>query len=189
MIPSECLPPNQNDKPIVVSDPSTPDVVSIYEVDGFSENKKAFLIAGYKLMLRVIGSEEFHKRAVAMVGLTETNGKTLEQVYQGVIAGDSNCSSGEGRNLKVSDTLYMDKGSSTIGYTYGKLQEWINRFFFDEWETEFDGLGSLAGHLFHEYLHRCGYFHRYSHMGTLVYSWGYLVRDMGKDLLKSESHS
>lgn len=154
------------------------------EIDGlqnYTDDEQAFFVVATRAMLGVLGSKEFHERATAL-RLKETNGQSLETVYQRVLVGEGTLDHHKAHALNFFVTMYY-VNSNTMGYTdMGAKKIWTNSYYFDKWMKAND-VASLAGHLFHEFLHTCGYYHRWSHTGTLVYEWGYLVRDMAKEAM------
>jgi len=155
--------------------------IKIAGLVNFTEEEKKFLVMAMKLELQVLASAEFKKRALTR-GVRETNGRTLQGVYEHVISGADNRTLKADKILDVYLIMYYQKGR-VLGYNYMNLKQWVNRYFYAQWMKGPHGLAILAGHLFHEYLHLAGYKHRWSHKGTLVYEWGYMVRDIGIDIL------
>lgn len=161
-------------------------VVNI-EVDGFenfTEEEKQFYIQSLNLMLEVIGSREFYDQAMAMK-VTETLGLTLDQAYNLVLSGYDAYGKVVDHAFNFFFSLFYDS-SRTIGYSNPGQSEEIhtNRAFLSEWmKAPLTGPAYLAGHIFHEYLHVCGFFHVHAHAGTMVYEWGYLARNLGLEVL------
>jgi hypothetical protein len=156
--------------------------IEIHGFKNFTEEEKVFYINAINLKLRVLSSSEFKKRWLS-TPMKETNGLTRLQAYTKILSGYDAFSRHIDGDLDFFFNLYYQK-SDTIGYTYiGKLGTYTNRYFLAVWMKDPYGHAYLAGHLFHEYLHSVGFKHKFTKKGTLVYKGGYLVRDMGKEII------
>jgi hypothetical protein len=73
--------------------------------------------------------------------------------------------------------------NSVVGYTYGGSKRiWVNTKFFNSFKEN-----SVAGNLFHEWLHKLGYTHSYASTPTRPYSVPYaigrIMGNIGKNFL------
>lgn len=154
------------------------------KVDGainFTPAEKEFFLKSLDLMLKAVCSQEFRNRALS-VNVKETGGMTLVQAYEKVMSGQDAVNRVADFTLNFFVSLYYTR-SKTIGYTtMSTARIYCNRYYFSDWMRKKD-YASLAGHLFHEYLHCVGFYHRYGHRGTLVYEWGYLVGSIARGMV------
>lgn len=167
-------------KPVVID--GTLVDVEIHGMVAFTEAQKGFFIESMKLKALIYSSLEF-KVAFHRLTATERNGKSLDQIYEGLILGNDRFSKKNDRDIDVLIHLY--KGSTgTIGYHNSCcLDTYTNIYHFDDWRKEKYGKAIMAGHSAHEYFHVMGYSHRFIKSKSLVYQAGYLVRDLGKQVI------
>lgn len=153
--------------------------IEIHGMFGMNEAQKAFFIESMKLKALIYSSLEF-KVAFHRLTATERNGKSLDEVYEGLILGKDRYSKKEDRDIDVLIHLY--KGDKrTLGYHNSCcLDTYTNYYHFEDWRKGKYGRAIMAGHSAHEYFHVMGYPHRFIKSKSLVYQSGYLVRDLGK---------
>lgn len=166
----------------------------VKESVNFTVVQKAGLIYALKLQREILNSQEFKYQFInLMCRQKELNGEelTMKEIYDLVLKGKSNLDSTEDHDLDYSITLYED-GSNTIGKTSmstGKIS--TNKKYFDRWIKD-ESFHLIASHLFHEYLHSCGFMHRWDwgrKRQSMVYRAGYLVRDLVKQKMEGRSFS
>lgn len=170
-------------KPIIV-DGGLVDI-EIHGMKGFTEAQKRFFILSMQLKADIFSSEEF-KQAFLGLNATERNGKSLEEVYDGLILGNDRFSKKNDRDIDVLIHLY--KGlKRTLGYHNACcLDTYTNVYHFNDWMEDPFGPAYMGGHTAHEYFHVMGYSHRFIKSKSLVYQTGYLVRDMGVKVIKGK---
>lgn len=157
--------------------------VKLHGLNNCSEEEKEFCVKAIRLELEVISSLEF-KLAFLKSRVRETNGLSNLECYGRVIGGFDTWNRAMDHALDMMVTIYDGGPSSTIGYTtVGKLGIHTNRAFIKYWMKDGHGAASAAGHFFHEYLHQSLSLVHKVHSGSAVYTWGYLVRDLGTDVL------
>ncbi|UOF83081.1 bone morphogenetic protein 1 [Caudoviricetes sp.] len=175
--------PNDFDKPIspIVIKGKVVDI-QVEGFQNFTDEEKDFYLRALNLMLNAISSG-FFKSELMTIKVSETNGLSRLEAYDKVISGFDAYHRVVDNSLQFFFTLYYER-SRTIGYTnVGGFGISTNRYFVSRWMTEPYGVCDLAGHLFHEYLHSVGFYHRWRHKGSLVYEWGYLARDVAKQIM------
>lgn len=170
-------------KPIIVNGK----LINI-EADGLlgfqSQDELDFFKESIVYLADAFSSDEFKEKFLALHP-TETNGHDLTFIYHQLLSGWDQAIQKEDGVINFYFSLYAGGASRTIGYTYGFQKIWTARYWFQQWYEKRDHAW-MAGHLAHEYFHCMGYFHRYSHEGTLVYDAGYLVTQVINDLKKSK---
>lgn len=164
--------------------------IHIHGISGFTLKQKDFLLKAMRLKLDILHSVEF-RDAVLKKEVRDTNGLTPKNVYRLLMSGKSASNEVADADIDIFITAYhSDK--DVVGYSYlTGIKMWHNTRYLKNWMTRKDGHAHLAGHLFHEYLHLCGLTHTMkngSYSGTLVYEWGYIMRNIGIDvILKKKS--
>ena len=170
--------PNDFEKPIspVIIKGKVVDI-QVEVFDNFTAEEKDFYLRALNLMLNAISSS-FFKSELMTIPVKESNGLTRLEAYDKVMSGFDAYHKVVDHSLQFFFKLFY-KRSSTIGYTnVGGFGISTNRYFVARWMKGKYGECDLAGHIFHEYLHSVGFYHRWGHKGTLVYEWGYLARDV-----------
>lgn len=171
-------------KPVVVE--GTLVDIDIQDMIGFTEEQKDFFLVGMKLKAQVLSSAEFRDRFFRFRA-TERGGKSLDEIYEGLILGNDRYGKMQDRDIDVLIHLYKGAGG-TLGYHNACcLDTYTNIYFFDQWRREKYGPAILAGHTAHEYFHVMGYVHRYIKTRSLVYQSGYLVRDLARDVINGKT--
>lgn len=152
----------------------------IKDAVGYDEAQKKALITALNYQRQVLCSQEFKDRFLELK-CTQTNGLTLQEVYDKIISGKNNLDKTEDFDLDYFLTLYDGGAKGTLGYTSmstGRI--YTNRAVFNSWVKN-GNFASIASHLFHEYLHSMGFIHKWdfgNKRNSLVYRGGYLMRDM-----------
>jgi len=102
--------------------------------------------------------------------------KTGMQVYDHIMSGDDLFGEAD-KDIDIDVTLYYKRFTSVIGYGLpNTLRTWLNKKFFFSMSKQ-----ELAGHIFHESLHKFGYNHISAKEYTSVpYACGNKVRDILK---------
>lgn len=159
--------------------------IQVHGLANFGKEEKDFFIEVMKLKLVIISSEEFKQRFVNM-SATEKGNKTMLQIYNELISGKEKYNKQVDHDIDLFITLYghSSRRSKTVGYTYpSTFKLWTNKYFFRRWMNQKYGKASAAGHWVHEYFHNLGYDHRGRKSTSLVYKAGYLVRDLGREVI------
>jgi len=88
------------------------------------------------------------------------------------LSGKDNYNYHQDNDLDLHLTMYYS-WRNVVGYTYPTTWfTWINRKFFGRFD-----IGGIAGNIAHEYLHNMGMDHPNTDRKSVVYKFGYLVRD------------
>lgn len=154
-------------------------------LNGMSEKQEKFVRDAIDLQLKVLKTKAFKEDFLKMKW-TQTNGKTNEELWKELMTGRSTLSKKKDFDLDYFITLYSGK-KKTVGYTLmrsGKI--FVNKTWFNKWVLQGKkGQAYLSAHLFHEYLHSCGYTHKgfgYIKRKSFVYKCGYLLREHALNL-------
>lgn len=165
--------------------------VKIHGFGGFRTwEERNFASMALTLLGQGVSSELFKAYALNS-SVKYTNGKTVAEVYYLLVSGWCQQFKQKDHCLDFFVNLYKGR-RSIIGYTYGFLKVWTNRYHFLKWmdlEKKYPGVGvsKAAAHYCHEYLHMLGFKHP-RHRGSLVYEWGYAMEDICKHVFKTGEH-
>lgn len=139
------------------------------------------------LVKKVVATEEFRNKVLSFTyngskAFVQNNGLTNEQIYQDILEAAETLQPAKNNTLDVGVKLYYE-ASSTVGYTSSSITYInVNTKFFDTYS-----INSVAGNLFHEWLHKLGYAHDSAATTrrpySVPYAIGYIVRDIGKSFL------
>jgi len=151
----------------------------IHEVQNFSKKEQDKFLSAVSELKDVLNSEEFHSRFLALP-LEQTKGQTPRSILGMIKSGADKFNTLEDGDIDIYITMYYSFGRA-IGYTYPSTwKTWINRKFF----SRFD-LASIAGNIFHEYMHNLGFGHKTpSDHNSVPYAAGHLVRLMIREKLE-----
>lgn len=159
--------------------------IEVQGLQGFqTQDELDFFKESIVYLAQALSSPEFKDRFMKLRP-SEMGGHNLEFVYKQLMSGWDQAVKKEDGIINIYFTLYSSGASRTIGYTYGFQKIWTARYWFSQWYAKRDHAW-MAGHLAHEYFHCLGYFHRYSHQGTLVYESGYLVTKVINEMKRAE---
>lgn len=157
--------------------------IKLHGLNNCSEVEKDFCVKAIRLELQILSSLEF-KLALLRSRVRESNGLSNLQCYERIVGGFDTWNRAMDHALDMMITIYDGGSSRTIGYTtVGRLGVHTNRIFIKYWMQDGHGMAMAAGHFFHEYLHQSLSLVHKVHSGSAVYTWGYLVRDLGIDSL------
>lgn len=162
--------------------------IEIHNLKDFTYEQKQFFVESMKLLVDILNSREFYHGFMAL-NVTETNGMSLGQIYRQLLNGQEALDRQIDNALDLTWSLYGNdfQKSQTIGYTYPNVNMvWTHRWFFKRWMKHKLGRAYLCGHVTHEYAHKLGYSHRLIKSKSLVYQLGYLVRDIGIEVIKGK---
>ncbi len=154
--------------------------IEIHGMVGFkTEKQRQFYIASMELKAKVWSSVDFKKKFLAL-SVTETNGQSLDNIYNKLIFGNDRFGNTNDGDIDVKIHIYKTLNRSTVGYHNSCcLDTYTNSYHFDKWVELKYGRAYMAGHSGHEYFHVMGYSHKFVHSKSLVYKAGYLTRDLG----------
>jgi hypothetical protein len=139
------------------------------------------------LVKKVVATEAFRTRVLNFTyngakTYVQNNGLTNEEIYQDILDAAESLQPAKNNTLDVGVKLYYE-ASSVVGYTNGSITYInVNTKFFDTY-----AINSVAGNLFHEWLHKLGYSHDSAatarRPSSVPYAIGYIIRDIGKSFL------
>lgn len=176
--------------------------VKINGASGFSGSNLKKLNDAVQILERVVNSPEFKEKVLNYKWKTTyTTGKlwwkstvtesgdtfrynnnlTNQQVLDSIMSGAEVLSPEKDHEIDIDIAIAYTRGS-VIGYTYSNtLKTWIASWFVSQ-----EDAASIAGNLFHEWLHKLGFDHEYYFNPlrefTVCYALGYEVERMGKQL-------
>ena len=112
----------------------------------------------------------------------DNKGLTNAQVYQAILNAAETLKPIKNNMMDLEVELYY-AANSVVGYTNGGTRRiWVNTKFFNSFKEN-----SVAGNLFHEWLHKLGYTHAYASTPTrpysIPYAVGYIMGNIGKNFL------
>ena len=135
----------------------------------------------------VIATDEFRERVInhsynGQKTFVDNNGFSNEEIYQIILNGAERLQPSRNNTLDAEIQLYYEN-SSTIGYTYSSSKKiWMNTKYFNSYSA-----AGVAHNLFHEWLHKLGFYHAanwsQSRDYSVPYALGYLVGEIGRDFL------
>ena len=135
----------------------------------------------------VVGTEKFKNDVVNFTyngskAFIDNKGLTNAQVYQAILNAAETLQPIKNNKMDLEVELYY-AANSVVGYTNGGTRRiWVNTKFFNSFKEN-----SVAGNLFHEWLHKLGYTHAVSATTTrpysIPYAVGYIMGNIGKNFL------
>ena len=139
------------------------------------------------LVKLVVGTEEFRTRVLNYTyngSKQYANNKSLTnaQIYQSILDAAETLQPAKNNRMDLEVELYY-QNNTVVGYTNGSTtQIWVNTKYFDQYKEN-----SVAGNLFHEWLHKLGYGHdsaaTTARPHSVPYAIGYIMSDIAQDFL------
>jgi hypothetical protein len=165
--------------------------VEILESSSAARIKK--IESGGRLLEKILNTELFKSRVVGYVfngvrGYVDSDGRTNEQVFNLIMEGSEVLSPGIDHTANIKITFYY-RPSSTVAQTSSRsLVISFNKKYLDQFDVV-----EVAGTLMHEWLHKLGFGHSYRYNNrrdhSIPYAIGYIVRDIGEDLIMEQDNS
>lgn len=156
-------------------------------LEGFDSADEEKYNEAVAIVKKVVATEAFKTRVLnhtynGVKTYANNNGKTNEQIYQSILDAAEKLTPTKNNTLDVGVKLYYEN-NSVVGYTNGSITYInVNTKFFDTYAAN-----SVAGNLFHEWLHKVGYGHDSAATAqrpySVPYAIGYIIRDIGKNFL------
>lgn len=135
----------------------------------------------------VVATEEFKNRVLNFTyngskTFADNKGKTNEQIYQSILDAAETLQPAKNNQMDLEVELYYTF-TNTVGYTTSRSPRiWVNTKYFNTYAAS-----SVAGNLFHEWLHKLGYSHDASATAkrpyTVPYGIGTIMSQLGKKFL------
>jgi hypothetical protein len=181
------------------STPSVPDPTSTVPALALSYKTNVSYLSGFEsadeakynkavaIVKKVVATEAFRTAVLNHTyngdkTFVQNNGLTNAEIYQDILDAAETLKPTKNNTMDVGVKLYYEN-SSTVGYTNGSITYInVNTKFFDTYAAN-----SVAGNLFHEWLHKLGYGHDSSATArrpySVPYAIGYMVRTIGAKFL------
>lgn len=161
--------------------------VKAMDIQGFDQESLKKLDQSFKLLERIVNSEEFKNRIINFRNIqnqrsfASSNGLSNEQIYDIFMEGRETLQSNTPGEMNFFLKLYYRRYSKVIGWTNGSINTInINWKFFKNFKPH-----EVAGNLAHEWLHKLGFGHESAaEHDSVPYGIGYIVREMGEKLSK-----
>jgi hypothetical protein len=131
-----------------------------------------------EIVKKVVASEEFRSKVLnhtynGSKTYVDNNGKTNAQIYQMILDGAEKLQPSKNNAMDVEVELYY-AATTTVGYTYANSKRiWVNTKYFNTYTP-----ASVAGNLFHEWLHKVGFGHASTYSVSRDYSVPYAIGRM-----------
>ena len=135
----------------------------------------------------VVATEKFKNDVVNFAyngqkAFIDNKSRTNQQIYQTILDAAETLQPIKNNTMDLEVQLYY-AANTVVGYTNGGTRRiWVNTKFFNSFKEN-----SVAGNLFHEWLHKLGYTHSSSSTPTRPYSVpyavGYMMGNIGKNFL------
>lgn len=135
----------------------------------------------------VVATEEFKNKVLnhtynGSKTYANNKGLTNAEIYQSILDAAETLQPKKNNQMDVDVELYY-ANNTVVGYTYSSsTQIWVNTKYFDKYKAN-----SVAGNLFHEWLHKLGYGHDSSATSarpySVPYAIGYMMADIAQDFL------
>lgn len=178
--------------PIDIIDDQVPDLVpdlsQTFKVNityiNFTTAQKTKYEKAIAIVKKVVASEEFKTRVLnhaygGKLTYVDNRGISNEGIYQNILNGNEKLRPENNNQMDVEVELYYEN-TSTIGYTYPSSKRiWVNTKYFNNYTPS-----SVAGNLFHEWLHKLGYGHASTYSVSRDYSVPYAIGRMISSLGK-----
>jgi hypothetical protein len=131
-----------------------------------------------EIVKKVVASETFRSKVLnhtynGAKTYVDNNGKTNAQIYQMILDGAEKLQPAKNNAMDVEVELYY-AATTTVGYTYANSKRiWVNTKYFNTYTP-----ASVAGNLFHEWLHKVGFGHASTYSVSRDYSVPYAIGRM-----------
>lgn len=176
------------DAPALISGDPVPEEASSFSANiiyvNFTPAQKEKYQKAVEIVRQVVASEEFMAEVLSHTvdgeeTYVDNNRRSNGEIYWNILLGNEILQPAANNRMDVEVELYYDD-TNTVGYTYPNTKRiWINTKYFDAYEP-----ASVAGNLFHEWLHKLGYNHATTYSPqrsqSVPYAIGYMVRDLGQ---------
>lgn len=140
-----------------------------------------------ELVKLVVGTEEFRNRVLAYTyngakRYANNKGLTNSEIYQTILDAAETLQPAKNNRMDIEVELYY-ANNTVVGYTNSSTtQIWVNTKYFNQYKAN-----SVAGNLFHEWLHKLGYGHdsasTTARPHSVPYAIGYIMSDIAQDFL------
>lgn len=157
------------------------------ELLNFSTTQAEKYNKAVELVKLVVATEEFRTRVLNYTyngskQYANNKGLTNAQIYQSVLDAAETLQPVKNNRMDLEVELYYEN-STVVGYTNGSTtQIWVNTKYFNQYSEN-----SVAGNLFHEWLHKLGYGHdsaaTTARPHSVPYAVGYIMADIAQDFL------
>ena len=153
----------------------------------FTAEEEAKYNKAIEIAKLVVATEAFKDQVVNFTysgtkAYIDNKGLSNEKIYQSILEAAETLQPTKNNTMDLEVELYY-AANSVVGYTYGGSKRiWVNTKFFNSFKEN-----SVAGNLFHEWLHKLGYTHSYASTPTRPYSVPYaigrIMGNIGKNFL------
>lgn len=160
---------------------------NVQYLTGFDYSDEVKYDKAVALVKKVVATEAFKNRVLdhyynGTKSFANNNGLSNQQIYQSVLDAAEKLTPTKNNTLDVGVKLYYEN-NSVVGWTSTSITYInVNTKFFDQY-----AINSIAGNLFHEWLHKLGYGHDSTATArrpySVPYAIGYIIRDIGKNFL------
>ena len=183
IVPSPSLPTSTN--------PNLPALALSFDTNitlvSFTADQEAKYNKAIEIVKLVVATEKFRNDVVNFTyngqkAFIDNKSRTNQQIYQTILDAAETLQPIKNNTMDLEVQLYY-AANTVVGYTNGGTRRiWVNTKFFNSFKEN-----SVAGNLFHEWLHKLGYTHSYSSTPTRPYSVpyavGYIMGNIGKNFL------
>ncbi|HXH74482.1 MAG TPA: hypothetical protein VNJ08_05930 [Bacteriovoracaceae bacterium] len=166
----------------ITSDDPLPALAETFKINityvNFTPDQRLKYEKAVEIVKKVIGSEEFKNKVLThtyndVATYVDNNGKSNSTIYQQVLNGNETLQPSRNNQMDVEVELYYAE-TTTVGYTYANSKRiWVNTKYFNAYTP-----ASVAGNLFHEWVHKLGYTHATSYSVSRDYSVPYALGRM-----------
>ena len=182
---------DNNDTPTSPSSSEVPSLALSFDSNiafiNFTSTQEEKYEKAIQLVKLVVATEEFRTRVLNFIydgskQYSNNNGKTNSQIYQSILDAAETLQPAKNNRMDLEVELYY-ANNNVVGYTNtGTTQIWVNTKYFDQYRPN-----SVAGNLFHEWLHKLGYGHDAAATTrrpfSVPYAIGYIIADIAQDFL------
>ncbi len=154
---------------------------------GFTAAQEEKYNKAIEIVKLVVATEKFRNDVLNFTyagqkAFIDNKGRTNAQIYQTILDAAESLQPAKNNTMDLEVELYY-AANSVVGYTnVGTKRIWVNTKFFNSYQEN-----SVAGNLFHEWLHKLGYSHASTATTTRPYSVpyaiGYMMSSIGKNFL------
>lgn len=172
-------------------DGSLPDLSQTFDTNvmlvEFTADQEEKYNKAIEIVKLVVATEKFRNDILNFTyngqqAFIDNRGRTNGQIYQSILDAAETLQPLKNNTMDVEVELYY-ANNTVVGYTSsGTRRIWVNTKFFNSYMEN-----SVAGNLFHEWLHKLGYTHDAAATPTRPYSVpyaiGYMMSSIGKSFL------